>query len=110
MVLTAFEEEAWPVRIDDPLPPHPEQDPKRRLHDTITSLNRHQRRPLIRFVGDGSGEGIRWESLGLDGDGNGNGAGAVAALFILGEVMRRDKSEPGRVGPERTGAARPGSE
>src|SRR5205814_465539 len=31
-VLAAFEEESWPPRIDDPLPPQPEQDPKRRLH------------------------------------------------------------------------------
>jgi hypothetical protein len=61
LILMAFEEEGWPVRIDDPLSPHPEQDPKRRLHDTITSLNRNQRRPLIRFLGDGSGQGVRWE-------------------------------------------------
>jgi hypothetical protein len=63
-ILAAFEEEGWPVRIYDPLPPNrdnPEQDPKRRLHDTIGSLNRHQKNRLIRFVGDGSGEGIRWE-------------------------------------------------
>jgi hypothetical protein len=60
-VLAAFEEESWPVRIDDPLSPRPDQDSKRRLHDTINSLNRNQKRPLIRFVGDGSGEGVRWE-------------------------------------------------
>jgi hypothetical protein len=60
-ILAAFEEEDWPVRIDDPLPPKSEQDPKRRLHDTINSLNRNQKRPLLRFVGDGSGQGVRWE-------------------------------------------------
>ena len=27
IILAAFEEEKWPVRIDDPLPPHGEQDP-----------------------------------------------------------------------------------
>ena len=27
-ILTAFAEEGWPPRIDDPLPPHPEQDSK----------------------------------------------------------------------------------
>jgi hypothetical protein len=59
-VLAAFQEEDWPVRIDDPLSPKPDQDPKRRLHDTINSLNRNQRRPLIRFLGDGSGQGVRW--------------------------------------------------
>lgn len=62
-ILAAFEEEQWPARIDDPLPPHPEQDAKRRLHDTINSLNRNQKRPLLRFFGDGSGQGIRWELL-----------------------------------------------
>lgn len=60
-ILAAFEEEGWPVRLDDPLPPHPEQDSKRRLHDTIVSLNRNQRNPVIRFSGDGSGQGVRWQ-------------------------------------------------
>jgi hypothetical protein len=60
-ILVAFEEEHWPPRIDDPLPGHPELLPKRRLHDTIKSLNRNQKHPLIRFMGDGTGEGIRWE-------------------------------------------------
>jgi hypothetical protein len=61
MILAAFQEEGWPPRIDDPLPPQAEQDPKRRLHDAINSLNRHWRNRLIRFTGDGSGEGVRWE-------------------------------------------------
>ena len=60
-VLSAFEEEGWPVHIDDPLPPHPEQDPKRRLHDTIISLNRNQKNRLIHFSGNGNGQGVRWE-------------------------------------------------
>ncbi len=60
-VLAAFEEEGWPVHIDDPLPPSNDQDPKRRLHDTINSLNRNQKRSLLRFIGDGSGQGLRWE-------------------------------------------------
>jgi hypothetical protein len=60
-ILAAFEEEDWPVRIDDPLPPNSDQDSKRRLHDTINSLNRNQKQNLIRFVGDGSGQGVRWE-------------------------------------------------
>jgi hypothetical protein len=60
-ILMAFEEEHWPPRIDDPLPGHPDYPPKRRLHDTIKSLNRNQRNTLIRFMGDGTGEGIRWE-------------------------------------------------
>jgi hypothetical protein len=60
-VLAAFQEEEWPPRIDDPLSPQAEQDPKRRLHDTINSLNRNQKHPLLRFLGDGSGQGVRWE-------------------------------------------------
>ncbi|MEE8451959.1 MAG: hypothetical protein V3R99_08590 [Thermoguttaceae bacterium] len=59
-ILAAFEEERWPVRVDDPLPPRPDQLPKRRLHDTINALNRNQKFPLIRFLGDGRGEGVRW--------------------------------------------------
>ncbi len=63
-ILAAFEEESWPPRIDDPLPPHPEQSPKRRLQETIKSLNRNQKQPLVRFLGDGSGQGVRWEFRG----------------------------------------------
>jgi hypothetical protein len=63
IILASFQEEAWPPRIDDPLPPRPDQDTKRRLHDTITTLNRHQKHRLIRFSGDGSGEGVRWDAL-----------------------------------------------
>lgn len=62
-ILAAFEEEGWPVRVDDPLPPVMDQDPKARLHDTIVSLNRNQKRPLIRFYGDGSGQGVRWGTV-----------------------------------------------
>ncbi len=61
MVLSSFQEESWPPRIDDPLPPVADILPKRRLHDTIKSLNRSQKCRLIRFLGDGSGEGVRWE-------------------------------------------------
>jgi hypothetical protein len=62
-VLTAFEEEAWPLRIDDPLPPDPAICPKRRLHDTIKSLNRNQHLRLVRFSGDGTGQGVCWEPM-----------------------------------------------
>ena len=34
---------------------------KRRLHDTIRSLNRNQKEGRLRFKGDGTGEGIVWE-------------------------------------------------
>lgn len=62
-ILTAFQEEDWPVRIDDPLAPSLHADCKRRLHDTIKGLNRNQKRNLIRFLGDGTGEGILWELI-----------------------------------------------
>jgi len=61
IVLAAFEEEEWQFRIDDPLPQHPDIVGKQRLHDTISSLNRNQKRRLLRFRGDGTGEGICWE-------------------------------------------------
>jgi hypothetical protein len=64
-VLMAFEEEGWPPRIDDPLPQHSGVDPKRRLHDTIKSLNRNQKRGRMRFMGDGTGEGGRWRAISL---------------------------------------------
>jgi hypothetical protein len=62
-VLMAFEEEGWPARIDDPLMPTANLDPRRRLHDTIKALNRNQKENLLRFMGDGTGEGIRWEPV-----------------------------------------------
>lgn len=60
-VLEAFEEERWPHHIDDPLPPHAEQDSKSRLNNTIKCLNRHQEPHIICFSGDGMGEGVCWE-------------------------------------------------
>jgi hypothetical protein len=63
LLLAVFEEEGWPHRIDDPLPRMPEQDPRRRLHDTIKCLNRNQQNRLIRFHGDGTGEGVLWELI-----------------------------------------------
>jgi hypothetical protein len=60
MVLEAFEEKDWPPRIDDPLPPHRNVPQKRRLQETIRSLNRNQKQPLIRFLGDGSAKGVLW--------------------------------------------------
>ena len=63
IVLTTFEEEGWPDRIDDPLPPARNVAPKRRLHDTIKWLNRNQELRLLHFSGDGTGEGICWKAL-----------------------------------------------
>ncbi len=62
-ILGAFEEESWPPRIDDPLPPRHQQDPKRHLHVTITNLNRYQKHHLLQFTGDGTGHGVCWQLL-----------------------------------------------
>ena len=58
-VLQAFEEQGWPYRIDDPLPYSAEVAPKPRLHDTIRWLNLKQE--CLRFLGDGTGEGVCWK-------------------------------------------------
>ena len=62
-ILLAFQEQEWECRIDDPLPPVDEQCSKRRLLDTIKSLNRHQQHQLLNFRGDGTGEGVCWRPL-----------------------------------------------
>jgi len=59
-ILSAFEEDGWPGGIDDPLPPKGDIDPKYRLGFTIGRLNKHQRRPLIKFYGNGTGRGVCW--------------------------------------------------
>lgn len=64
-ILMAFEEESWPSRIDDPLPQVSDVDPKRRLSDSIKCLNRNQRVDLVRFRGDGTGQGIFWDARGV---------------------------------------------
>ena len=60
-VLQAFEEQGWPCRIDDPLPYCDEVAPKPRLHDTIRWLNLKHECRLLRFLGDGTGEGVCWK-------------------------------------------------
>jgi hypothetical protein len=51
----------WPEWTSDPLPPDPEIDPRRHLHDTLKNLNNNQRNELVRFFGDGTGRGICWK-------------------------------------------------
>ncbi len=63
LILAAFQEEGWPLYIDDPLPPAGEQDPKHRLQATVKSLNRNQQTPLLRFHGNGNGQQIFWETV-----------------------------------------------
>jgi hypothetical protein len=59
-ILMALEEENWPPRIDDPLPPSGTLEPRMRLHDAIKALNRHQKHSLLSFRGDGTGCGVVW--------------------------------------------------
>lgn len=61
LILTAFEEEGWPPRIDDPLPPKDEINPKKRIQDAICRLNRAQKPHQVKFRGAGDGTGVRWE-------------------------------------------------
>jgi hypothetical protein len=64
LILDAFEEENWSPVIYDPLPPKTDQDSKKRLQDTIKALNRnHETSGMIRFHGNGTGDGVRWESF-----------------------------------------------
>lgn len=60
LILAAFEEDGWPGRIDDPLPPTYTRDSQSRLRDAIRRLNAGHARRAIRFHGDGTGTGICW--------------------------------------------------
>ena len=60
LILEAFQEEDWPSRIDDPLPPASEQNSKQLLHSTISNLNRRQESCLIHFEGGGDGKSVCW--------------------------------------------------
>ena len=65
-VLQAFQEEDWPDRIDDPLPPIGATTPQQRIRDTSRALNKNQRNSLIRFLSDGTGTGVVWTRLGAN--------------------------------------------
>ncbi len=84
LVLSAFEEEGWPAYIDDPLPMNWEIAPKRRLHNVITRLNGSQLVPLVRFHGEGNGEGIGWELLPPHFSRDDNGARHDSAVAVSG--------------------------
>jgi hypothetical protein len=60
-ILHRFQERGWRGLIDDPQPPRPGINRKKRLHETIHNLNRYQTYPLIHFFGDGSGRRLGWE-------------------------------------------------
>jgi hypothetical protein len=56
LILTSFEEQGWPSKIDDPLP---RDTGGRRLLETLATLRKGLSE--ITFRGDGSGKGIIWE-------------------------------------------------
>ncbi|HLJ98167.1 MAG TPA: hypothetical protein VKU02_33715 [Gemmataceae bacterium] len=61
-ILSTFQELSWPSRIDDPLPSMLDPEAaKLRLREVIKRLNRYQKNRLLRFRGDGTGQGILWE-------------------------------------------------
>ncbi len=59
--MRVFQEEGWPTGILNPLAARPQHDARERLHDVIIRLNRGQEQQLLRFLADGTGEGICWE-------------------------------------------------
>jgi hypothetical protein len=61
LLLEAFEEDGWSDRNDNPFTGGGSVKPKARLHDTIQSLNHYQKKKLIRFYGDGTGQAVGWE-------------------------------------------------
>jgi hypothetical protein len=62
-ILAVFQEEGWPPRIDDPLPPGTSEDLSERLHAAVRGLNRGQVARRIRFTRDGRGEGVCWVAV-----------------------------------------------
>jgi hypothetical protein len=60
-LVTAFQEEGWPQRIDNPLGGRGNCTGKERLHDTIKRLNQQKPERLLVFHADGTGEGVYWE-------------------------------------------------
>ena len=68
LILQSFQEQRWCEMLDDPLPPTPGVDAKRRLHDCINRLNRNQKQRLLHFFGDGTGCRIGWNLLELPPD------------------------------------------
>ena len=63
LLLSAFQEQGWQPRIDDPLPRVAKKNPKIRLGQTVRSLNDGLKLPVMRFHSDGTGRGVTWESL-----------------------------------------------
>jgi hypothetical protein len=63
LILDTFEARGWPNRLSDPLPRQSGINVKVRLRETIKGLNQGQRPWRLRFRGDGTGLGVRWEPI-----------------------------------------------
>jgi hypothetical protein len=63
-VLEAFEEQGWPARIDDPLPPASGVDPVERLRDTVRHLNARLGGAPLYFRPDAEGRAVFWSAGG----------------------------------------------
>lgn len=59
-ILAAFEEEGWPIQIDDPIPGGSPVDSANRRHDAVKRLNRNIRIPKIKFRDHVSREAVSW--------------------------------------------------
>ena len=61
-ILAVFQEEGWPEKVDDPLPFVRGIDAKKRLRDTVRTLNAsHVTKNILRFEMDGTGQGVLWQ-------------------------------------------------
>ena len=61
LLLQALEEDGWAALSDNPFTGGGRINPKTRLHETIKSLNHNQKKNLIHFGGDGTGQRVGWE-------------------------------------------------
>jgi hypothetical protein len=81
-VLDGFQAQGWPPRIADPRPRRPGRNRKKHLRQTGDALKRCQKPLRIRFHGDRTAMGVRWEEiLGWSMDRYGN---ATAMDFLTG--------------------------
>jgi hypothetical protein len=65
-IFTAFQEQNWKRRIDDPLIPLPNGNPPPdRLRCQVQALNRSLKGTPLRFLMDGTGHGLRWHPASL---------------------------------------------
>jgi hypothetical protein len=62
-LLSAFESQHWPDRIANPLPIDTAIPAIDRLRDAVKRLNKTLHSPVLRFGGDGTGEGVTWRAL-----------------------------------------------